>query len=70
MDWESSMHVCDELDRFLEVLIPFMEAYPCEHIKQELIRVKTNRSGHMDGTNPGGQTHNINGFDNPSSSGR
>lgn len=28
----------------------------------------TNHSGQADGTNPGGQTHNQNGFDNPSNS--
>lgn len=66
IEWEAALGVCDELDRFLEVLIPFMDSHSSQHVKQELIRIHTNRSGHMDGTNPGGQTHNINGFDNPS----
>lgn len=55
----------DELTRFLDVVIPLMENMSCHDIKEEFLRIHTNRSGHADGTNPGGQTHNINGFDNP-----
>lgn len=54
----------DELKVFLEVIIPRLGDCTPE-LKKELTRIHTNRSGHMDGTNPGGQDQNINGFDNP-----
>lgn len=54
----------DEVKAFIEALLPLLGN--CDtSIKEELKRIHTNRSGHMDGTNPGGQTHNIRGFDNP-----
>lgn len=54
----------DELVAFIEVLMPLLGQCSTE-VKLELVRIHTNRSGQADGTNPGGQTHNINGFDNP-----
>lgn len=54
----------DELLAFIEVLMPMLGDCSTD-VKNELARIHHNRSGHMDGTNPGGQTHNINGFDNP-----
>lgn len=54
----------DELLAFIEVLLPKLGTCDAD-LKLELNRIHTNRSGHADGTSPGGQTHNINGFDNP-----
>lgn len=54
----------DELLTFIEVILPYVGDCS-EFLKKELKAIHTNRSGHADGTNPGGQTHNINGFDNP-----
>lgn len=54
----------DELDEFLCTIIPLIPD-SCKEVKDEFKRIHTNRSGQADGTNPGGQTHNINGFDNP-----
>lgn len=54
----------DELVAFIEVLMPLLGTCSTE-VKNELVRIHTNRSGHADGTSPGGQTHNIAGFDNP-----
>lgn len=53
----------DEVLAFIEVILPYIPE-TCM-IKPDLKRIKTNRSGQADGTNPGGQTHNIRGFDNP-----
>lgn len=54
----------DELVAFIEVLIPLLGS--CDPaLKADLTRVHTNRSGHADGTSPGGQTSNLNGFLNP-----
>lgn len=54
----------DEVVAFIEAISPYADCSPL--LKAELKRIKTNRSGHVDGTNPGGQTSNIRGFDNPS----
>jgi hypothetical protein len=53
----------DELLTFIEAIYPYVP--DTSPIKVELYKIHTNRSGQADGTNPGGQTHNINGFDNP-----
>lgn len=53
----------DEVVAFIEVILPYIPE-TCE-IKTDLKKIHTNRSGHADGTNPGGQTQNIRGFDNP-----
>lgn len=52
----------DEVVKLIEVIIPLLPECP---VKEELKKVHTNRSGHADGTNPGGQTSNLNGFLNP-----
>lgn len=54
----------DELLAFIEIIFPYLGSCD-ESLKKELTRIHTNRSGQNDGTNPGGQTGNINGFDNP-----
>lgn len=54
----------DELVAFIEVLLPLLGTH-CIDVSKELVRIHRNRSGHADGTSPGGQTHNINGFENP-----
>lgn len=52
----------DEVVKFIEVIVPLL---PECSIKEEIKKVHTNRSGHADGTSPGGQTQNLNGFLNP-----
>lgn len=54
----------DETLRFIEVILPYVgDCSPV--LKEDLKKIHTNRSGQADGTNPGGQTQNIRGFDNP-----
>lgn len=53
----------DELVAFIEVILPYIP--DTNPVKADLKKIHTNRSGHADGTNPGGQTQNIRGFDNP-----
>lgn len=59
----------DEVKAFIDCLIPILDQCGSNEkvlsLKVEVKRIHTNRSGQADGTNPGGQTHNINGFDNP-----
>lgn len=53
----------DEVVAFIECLMPYVpDNCPA---KAEMKIIHYNRSGQADGTNPGGQTHNIRGFDNP-----
>lgn len=54
----------DEVLRFIEVIMPYVP--DTSPLKPELKTIHTNRSGQADFTNPGGQTHNLLGFDNPS----
>ncbi len=55
----------DEVLVFIEAITPYVGT--CSPtLMNELKIIHTNRSGQADGTNPGGQTHNIRGFDNPS----
>lgn len=54
----------DELVAFIAAIMPLLGNCSTD-VKNELARIHNNRSGHADGTNPGGQTHNIRGFDNP-----
>lgn len=53
----------DEVVAFIECLLPYIPDN-CS-AKAEMKIIHYNRSGHADGTNPGGQTRNIRGFDNP-----
>lgn len=54
----------DEVLALIEVILPYVGDCSIT-LRNELKAIHYNRSGHMDGTNPGGQTHNIRGFDNP-----
>lgn len=54
----------DEVVSFIEVILPYVGDCSVQ-LRNELKAIHYNRSGHADGTNPGGQTHNIRGFDNP-----
>lgn len=59
----------DEVVCLIEVILPQIPDTctdpKVKTLKEDLKKVHTNRSGHADGTNPGGQTQNLNGFLNP-----